>query len=521
MRSEILNQIEAATIKEHIPFSVLIEVTHRCNLKCTHCYLDLADRSAIPKELSLEEIKDILDQLADAGTFSVIFTGGEVFLRKDFLDMVAYARSKNISVRILTNGTLITERIANALQELSPTSVEISVLGGNRDTHEQITAIPKSYNRAISALKLLRERGIHTVMKTPLMKQNVREYQEIKALAEELGASSRMDPTISPKSSGATGPVETHGMSEDDLFEIFSHPDFASSDPSGNPLEIPILKDPYDDSRTSDTSVDSKGGMDSRKASVAPFKGEMKHSSLLQIQGVESQNHSSTPCNGGDPIATSCPSCNRSDGLILQDMEDQDDDSVAPFKGEMKHSSLLQIQGVESQNHSSTPCNGGDPIATSCPSCDCSDNTILQDVKSQGDSLPTLCNGGIDHIPSEKHPDDYSDRLCNAGQNMCAISPYGEVRPCVQLYLSVGNLRKDPFDKIWHSKKLQEIRSLRFSDLPVCSKCSLQEYCSRCSGLALLETGDIFSPSSIACQEAKVKKKIADSGKNYTPAFKG
>ena len=91
----------------HVPLSALFEVTHRCNLGCEHCYLTegpVGRPRPTREELTLEEICRALDQLAGEGTFFLTLTGGEVFMRRDFIPILAHARSLNFSVTIFTTG---------------------------------------------------------------------------------------------------------------------------------------------------------------------------------------------------------------------------------------------------------------------------------------------------------------------------------------------------------------------------------------------------------------------------------
>ena len=92
-------------------------MTRRCPLTCVHCYnnLPMADREARGRELDYEEHCRILDELADAGCLWLLYTGGEIFARRDFLDIYTYAKKKGFLITLFTNGTLITERIADYL----------------------------------------------------------------------------------------------------------------------------------------------------------------------------------------------------------------------------------------------------------------------------------------------------------------------------------------------------------------------------------------------------------------------
>src|SRR6202795_1591080 len=104
---------------KRVPMEVSIEVTRRCPLECLHCYnnLPMADRAARNRELSLEEYRRLLDQIADAGCFWILFTGGEIFARPDFLEIYGYAKSKGFLATLFTNAAMITERISDFLAQ--------------------------------------------------------------------------------------------------------------------------------------------------------------------------------------------------------------------------------------------------------------------------------------------------------------------------------------------------------------------------------------------------------------------
>src|SRR3954467_6133908 len=105
------------TMQRHLPLSGAIEVTRRCPLACVHCYnnLPMADHEASSTELTLAEHCRILDELAEAGCLWLLFTGGEIFARRDFLDIYTHAKKKGFLITLFTNGTLITPRVADHL----------------------------------------------------------------------------------------------------------------------------------------------------------------------------------------------------------------------------------------------------------------------------------------------------------------------------------------------------------------------------------------------------------------------
>jgi radical SAM protein with 4Fe4S-binding SPASM domain len=104
----------------------------------------------------------------------------------------------------------------------------------------------------------------------------------------------------------------------------------------------------------------------------------------------------------------------------------------------------------------------------------------------------------------------YEDLPCSAGHNSCYISPYGDVFPCVQLPQAAGNLRRERFSDIWyHAPRLERLRGIRESQLPVCSRCEIRSYCERCPGLALMEGGDLLGAYERACELAEQKARLA------------
>jgi MoaA/NifB/PqqE/SkfB family radical SAM enzyme len=98
-----------------------IELTYGCNLHCVHCYTDCYNRpDLIKQETSYEDVIRVLDQLHEEGVLWVCFTGGEIFMRKDFLEIYAYAKQKGFLITLFTNGTLFTEAIADYLAQHPP-----------------------------------------------------------------------------------------------------------------------------------------------------------------------------------------------------------------------------------------------------------------------------------------------------------------------------------------------------------------------------------------------------------------
>ncbi len=200
----LMEEMGAKALKMGIPLSVQVDVTYRCNERCVHCYLDHNDHG----EMTTAEIKDLLDQLAAAGVFFLVFSGGEVFLRRDFFQLLEYARSLQFSVKVKTNAVMIRENEADRLAELGLDGVQISVYSHRPEVHDGITKLPGSLQRTLAGARLLRERGVKVIFANVLMRQNAFDYEGVRSVALEMGAEFTIDPTITPMMDGKRGVLE-------------------------------------------------------------------------------------------------------------------------------------------------------------------------------------------------------------------------------------------------------------------------------------------------------------------------
>jgi radical SAM protein with 4Fe4S-binding SPASM domain len=190
-------RLKARLAQGRLPLEGSLEVTFRCNLRCVHCYLG-DFRSGIPelRELSLAEIRGVLDQVTDAGCMDLLLTGGEPFVRPDFLDIYDYAKRKGLLVTVFTNGTLLTPHIADHLADLPPYGMEITLYGATQETYERVSGIPGSYERCLRGIDLLQERGIPLKLKTMLLTVNRHEIEAMQQFSADRGFKFRFDPLI-------------------------------------------------------------------------------------------------------------------------------------------------------------------------------------------------------------------------------------------------------------------------------------------------------------------------------------
>ena len=196
--SGLMREMGARALKLGIPLGVQLDLTYRCNERCVHCYLDHDDHG----EMTTAEIRGLLDQLADAGVFFLILSGGEIFLRTDLLEIVEYARKLLCSVKLKTNAVMIRKAKAERIAALGVESVQISVYSHRAEVHDAITKLPGSFRRTIEGARLLRANGVKVSFANVLMKHNANDYPEVQALAGQLGVHYSVDATITPMMDG-------------------------------------------------------------------------------------------------------------------------------------------------------------------------------------------------------------------------------------------------------------------------------------------------------------------------------
>src|SRR3989441_8279621 len=178
-----------------VPMGVHLDVTYRCNERCVHCYLDHDDQG----EMTTAEVKDVLEQLAEAGTFFLTLSGGEVLMRRDFFEILEHARRLLFNVRIKTNGVMIRTQEAQRLRELGVEQIQISIYSHRPEVHDAITKLPGSLKRTIKAIRFLKLQGLKVTMANVLMTANMFDHAGVQALAKELDVILRSRPDNYPE----------------------------------------------------------------------------------------------------------------------------------------------------------------------------------------------------------------------------------------------------------------------------------------------------------------------------------
>ncbi len=177
---------------------IKIKLTSRCNLRCTMC---MYWRTTREDTLSSERWREVFAELPSMGCRKIHFSGGEVFLRRDFLDLVDSALSHGLKVNFTTNGTLVTKDAAKRIGALGVNAVSVSLDGADAATHEAIRGRRGAFRRSLRTLHWIRRYGpaVKVRINFVLMASNFRELPRAIELAGELGATDLVPMPIDEK----------------------------------------------------------------------------------------------------------------------------------------------------------------------------------------------------------------------------------------------------------------------------------------------------------------------------------
>ena len=209
-------RLHSAVIKGRIPVGGSIDLTNRCNLGCVHCYIR---ESSAADEMSTDQVKRIIDEIAAAGCLWLLLTGGEPLLRSDFQEIYLHARKKGMLINLFTNATLITEEIADFLAEWTPFAVEVSIYGMSEETYESVTGVSRAYERCLKGIRLLHERKIPLRLKSVILNRNHHELRDMMQLAGSLGVEFRYDTNIHGRVDGGKDPC-SYRLSPEDVVRL-------------------------------------------------------------------------------------------------------------------------------------------------------------------------------------------------------------------------------------------------------------------------------------------------------------
>lgn len=227
---EELNEFMRELRSNKLYYAFHIDLTNRCNEKCVHCYHPF-EQYDYTKEMTTNDIKNLIDMVYELGVFSITLSGGECLLRKDFFEILKYISEKNLLTTIYTNGMLINDDFAKKIKDYRVEIVSISLYGDSAEIHDGVTRIKGSFDKTIAGINVLKKYNIPFELKCVLLANNIHRINEIKVLSQKLnyGKVCKIEFALSGKINGDCG-VFDYGAPEKEIAKVFiACPEYSTS----------------------------------------------------------------------------------------------------------------------------------------------------------------------------------------------------------------------------------------------------------------------------------------------------
>lgn len=166
-------------MRHGLPSELHIDLTDGCNERCVHCYLPKGGTHYLDKGVA----QKVLKEFREAQGITVLVSGGECMLHKDFAEIMRYAKSLDLNIIVLSNLTLCDDKMIAFLKEIDPQFVNVSLYAVTESVHDSITQIPGSCRKTKAAIDVLQAAGVHIRIATPFMHENKGCVEELKEYA--------------------------------------------------------------------------------------------------------------------------------------------------------------------------------------------------------------------------------------------------------------------------------------------------------------------------------------------------
>jgi len=180
---DVFSAMRRAYLLADKPLTAQLDITYRCDLDCYHCYLD--DKKW--DELDTAQWIDVLDQLAEAGVLLLTMSGGEIYLRKDFPEIVRHAGRRGLYTRVKTHGGHITEERAEDLKASGVSGVDFSLYSLRAEIHDGVTRRRGSLERTLRALEVAKAAGLRTHVNCPVVREAFDDIEDVFRYCTERG----------------------------------------------------------------------------------------------------------------------------------------------------------------------------------------------------------------------------------------------------------------------------------------------------------------------------------------------
>lgn len=185
-RIRIASASFASITEKYVPLVLSWNVTLKCNLKCSHCYINAKD-TKLPDELSTDASKMLIHQITEVSKPLLILSGGEPLLREDIYEIIRYGVDRGLRMGMGSNGMLIDDEVTSRLENAGMGTVAISLDSSMPERHDEFRGVKGCWEHAIEAIKSLKKSRIQIQVNSTVTPQNYDEIDDIMSLAEDLG----------------------------------------------------------------------------------------------------------------------------------------------------------------------------------------------------------------------------------------------------------------------------------------------------------------------------------------------
>lgn len=221
MQKTILDKFRAYSTEKFIPLQASLELTYRCNERCTHCYIE-EFKDNPDRVLGLQEWTQVLKELRSAGTLYLILMGGEPMLSPLFWSISQTASDMGFHVSIISNGQKIKDLYtAKRLKESGVQLVTFSLYSLDEKVHDKMTAVKGSHEKLMKAIQFCLEAGVTVSINSLLTEANAKGVFDLYDWCQKNSLELKVDPNITPKLNGDLKPTK-YRASKETLYWFYS-----------------------------------------------------------------------------------------------------------------------------------------------------------------------------------------------------------------------------------------------------------------------------------------------------------
>lgn len=184
-QNRLMNAYEQNIDFDERPYIVIWEMTQACDLACVHCRA-CAQPKRSPLELSTEEGKQLIDEIAEMGVPVFVLTGGDPIKRPDLFELIEHANEVGVRVSLTPSATpLLTREIVHRLKQSGLARLAVSLDGSNAQVHDAFRGMSGSFERTMAAIEWANEVGLPVQINTTFSRRNIEDFEKIAALIEK------------------------------------------------------------------------------------------------------------------------------------------------------------------------------------------------------------------------------------------------------------------------------------------------------------------------------------------------